>query len=300
MLSKGRHVHGAIRSLSKKNDLPSGIVAVETGAIDRQTRWEPFLKDIDTVVHLAARVHMREDGAVDPMAAFRETNVAGTAHLAKIAASMRVRRFVFLSSVKVYGEGRASAYSEDDIPAPSDPYAISKYEAEQVLLEIADNSAMEVVIIRCPLVYGPGVKANFLQLLKVVGGGIPLPFTGIENRRSLIFLGNLVDAVNICIDHPRAAGKRYLISDGQDVSTPELTRKIAAALGKPARLFYFPPRLLRLSAKLIGKSGAGKRLLDSLFVDSSKIRAELNWTPPFTMQEGLAETARWYLEVNGN
>jgi nucleoside-diphosphate-sugar epimerase len=258
------------------------------------------LKDIDTVVHLAARVHVRDDGAVDPMADFRETNVAGTAHLAKTAASMGVRRFVFLSSVKVYGEGRASAYNEDDIPTPLDPYAISKYEAEQVLLEIADNSAMEMVIISCPLVYGPGVKANFLQLLKVVGGGIPLPFTGIENRRSLIFLGNLVEAVNICIDHPRAAGQRYLISDGQDVSTPELARKIAAALGKPARLFYVPPRLLRVLARLTGKSGTGKRLLDSLFVDSSKIRTELDWTPPFTMQEGLAETARWYWEVNGN
>jgi nucleoside-diphosphate-sugar epimerase len=236
------------------------------------------------------------DTAADAITKYRRVNVAGTNHLAQTAALMGVRRFIYMSSVKVYGEGNAVAYTEHDRPRPADAYAISKYEAEQLLQEINDKTDLEVVVLRPPLVYGPHVKANFLQLLKVVDMGIPLPFANVRNQRSLIFLGNLIDAIVLCIDHPKAAGKTYLLSDGVDTSTPELIKKVASMLGKPPRLFPFSLTLLRQLAKVAGMSEAVSRLLDSLSVDCSKICTELDWIPRFTMTEGLAETAKWYLQ----
>jgi nucleoside-diphosphate-sugar epimerase len=292
-------VRGAVRSLSKKKSHPQGIHAVEIGSIDSNTEWEPVLEGIDTVVHLAARVHVMDESISDPINAYRNINVAGTRHLAHIAGTKGVRRFILTSSVKVNGEGRLSPYDEDDRPAPSDPYGISKYEAEQALREVADKTGLEIVILRPPLVYGPGVKANFLRLLKIVDRGIPLPLANVKNNRSMIFLKNLIDAIVMCIINPCAAGQLYLLSDGRDLSTPELIRKVAVAMGKKPKLFPFPPFLLRFFAKMIGKSANVYRLLDSLVVNNTKIRTDLDWTPRFTVDEGLMETVNWYLHEFG-
>ncbi len=294
MLTKGWQVRGTVRSARGKVIIPAGVEAVQIQSIGPNTDWSKALADVDTVVHLAARVHVMNDTAVDPLAAFREVNVAGTERLARMAAANGVKRFVFLSSVKVNGEGRNSPYAEHDVPAPQDFYGVSKWEAEQVLNKILEETGLEIVIIRLPLVYGPGVKANFLRMVDVVNRGFPLPLASINNRRSLIYLGNLVDAIAACVTHPKAAGQTYLVSDGEDVSTPELIRRVADALGKTARLFPFPPALMKIAGRLTGKSDAVDRLLGSLVVDSSKIRRELGWKPPYTMEEGLKETGEWF------
>ncbi len=285
------------RTGCSENKLPVGIEKIKIKSIGPSTDWQEALNGIDTVIHLAARVHVLGDTAADAITEFRRVNVAGTKHLAQTAASMGVRRFIYMSSVKVNGEGNSVAYTEKDRPMPADPYAISKYEAEQILQEINEKTDLEVVVLRPPLVYGPHVKANFLQLLKVVDMGIPLPFANVRNQRSLIFLENLLDAIITCIHHPKAARKTYLLSDGIDTSTPELIQKTASALGRPVRLFPFSLNLLRLLAKISGRSEAVNRLLNSLAIDSSRISTELDWTPRFTMAEGLAETAAWYLKA---
>ena len=296
LLTGGWPVVGTYRTDCSVKKLPVGIEKTWIKSIGPNTDWQEALNGIDTVIHLAARVHVLGDRAGDAITEYRRVNVAGTNHLAQTAAFMGVRRFIYMSSVKVYGEGNAVDYTEHDSPMPTAPYAISKYEAEQLLQEINDKTGLEVVVLRPPLVYGPHVKANFLQLLKVVDMGIPLPFANVKNQRSMIFLGNLIDAIVLCIDHPKAAGKTYLLSDGVDTSTPELIQKVASMLGKPPRLFPFSLTLLRQLAKVAGKSEAVSRLLDSLSVDCSKIYTELDWIPPFTMTEGLAETAKWYLQ----
>jgi nucleoside-diphosphate-sugar epimerase len=205
-----------------------------------------------------------------------------------------VRRFLFLSSLKVNGEGRSHPYDEDATPVPSDPYAISKWEAEEALRQVAATTGMEVVILRPPLVYGPGVKANFLRLLQTVNSGIPLPFSSIANQRSLIYLGNLVDAIVSCLGAPAAAGQTYLVSDGQDVSTPDLVRAMALALQRPARLLPCPISLLRLAGRALGREAAIDRLVGTLQVNSLRIRADLSWTPPYTLAQGMQETANWF------
>jgi len=297
LLAEGWNVRGTIRSASKKALLPPEIDTVEIKSIGPATEWEGALEDIDTVVHLAARVHVMGENAADPIADYRHTNVAGTKRLAQIAEAKNVRRFVYISSIKVNGEGQAVAYRAEDPPAPVDPYSISKLEAEQELLSLADKTGLEVVILRPPLVYGPGVKANFLQLIKLVNRGIPLPLARVSNHRSFIFLGNLVDALVVCIVHPEAAGKTFLLSDAMEISTPELIQKISDALGKSSRLFPCPPDFLRLLGRITGKYKTVSRLLDSLTVDTSKIQSELGWKPPFSMEEGLKETVRWYQQV---
>ena len=249
---------------------------------------------MDAVVHLAARVHVMNDTATDPLSAFRQVNVAGTERLAHVATAHGVRRFVYISSVKVNGAGCKKPFTEYDIPAPDDPYGISKREAEQVLHHIAGDTGLEVVILRPPLVYGPGVKANFLSLFKIVDRGIPLPLASINNHRSLIYLGNFIDAITSCINQPKTAGQTYLVSDDEDVSTPELIQRVAVALGRPARLFPFPPSFMRFAGKLLGKLDAVERLVGSLTIDSSKIQRELGWKPPYTMEQGLKETGEWY------
>ncbi len=294
MLTEGWQVHGTVRSESSIKRLPDGIEAVSIGSIDADTRWNDALRGIDTVVHLAARVHVMDDTAVNPLEAFRKVNVAGTKQLAQSASSAGVRRFVFMSSVKVNGEGRAAAYTEDDEEAPEDPYGASKNEAEQELRKISHMTGLETVILRAPLVYGPGVKANFYNLLKIVYRGIPLPFAKIDNLRSFIYLDNLIDVIITCINNPRAKGRTFLVNDREDVSTPELIRKIASALGKPARLFSISPFFMRLAGKFIGKSAAIDRIFGSLTIDSTKIRKEVGWEPPYTMKYGLKETAKWY------
>jgi len=264
------------------------------GDIGGQTDWCTTLTGMDGVVHLAARVHLMRDTAADPLAQYRAANVEGTLHLARQAAAAGVRRFVFVSSIKVNGAERAKPYTEADAPQPADDYARSKWEAEQGLWKIATQTGLEVVILRPPLVYGPGVRANFLALLRAVARGMPLPLGAIHNQRSLVYIGNLTDAIIHCLEHPAAVGKTFLVSDGEGVSTPELVRRMAAALGRPARLVALPVSLLRAAATLAGKSALVTRLLDSLSVDDTSIRRDLGWTPPFTLDEGLRETAAWY------
>jgi len=246
------------------------------------------------VTHLAARVHIMNDTVTDPLTEFRKVNVDGTLKLARDAAVAGVRRFVYISSIKVNGEESSESYTPDSPASPSDPYGISKWEAEVGLHKIASETGLEVVVVRPTLVYGPGVKANFLNMMKIICKSIPLPFASIRNRRSLIYVGNLVDALAVCATHPDAAGKTYMVSDGEDVSTPDLIRRTASALGVPVRLLPFPVSLMKLLGKLTGKGGVVNRLTGSLTVDSSKIRRELGWVPPFTMEEGLLETAAWY------
>ena len=294
MLEGGWSVVGANRNESSVAQRPFEYKSVKIDLLDPDSHWKAVLENVDTIVHLAARVHVLNETAPDAIAAYRQINVAGTLNLIRAAESAGVRRFIYMSTVKVNGEGKPDPYTEQDRPRPKGPYAVSKYETEQELHERNNKTDLELVVLRPPLVYGPQVKANFLQLLRVVDKGIPLPLANVKNRRSMIFLGNLIDAILVCIQHPSAAGKTYLVSDDQDMSTPELLQKTAAWLGKSLRLFPFPIPLLRLIAKPVGKSDAVKGLLDSLCVDISKIRAELNWKPRFTMEEGLHQTAKWY------
>ena len=290
-------VVGAVKKRNLTDMLPDGVEGIELDIQKPSSDCRAALNGIDIVVHLAGRVHLIRDEAADALSAYRQVNVEGSSRLAQTAANMGVRRFIYLSSVKVNGEGKSSPYTECDSPMPSDPYAISKKEAEQELRNIHRNTSLEVVVLRPPLVYGPHVKANFLQFLKVVDKGLPLPFANVKNRRSLIYLGNLVDAILACIQNPRAAGNTYFVSDDQDTSTPELVRKTATLLGRTARIFPFPLPLLRLLSKLGGKFNALNKLIVSLSMDISKIRTELDWTPPYSMEEGLVDTAQWYRQT---
>lgn len=266
------------------------------GDIGYSTDWQGALDGADVVIHLAARVHVMRENAVNPLAEFRSVNTSGTEHLARCAAASGVRRMVYVSSIKVNGEQTSvgEKFSEADIPAPQDPYGVSKWEAEQALQRIAQETGLEIVIVRPPLVYGPGVKGNFISLLDAIDRGIPLPLAGVNNARSLVYVGNLVDALITCATHPAAAGQTYLVSDGEDVSTALLVEKIAQALGCRNRSFYFPPGLLRAGAALLGRTEQADRLLGSLCVSSQKICSELNWTPPYSLDQGLRATADWY------
>lgn len=295
----GHEVFCTVRSAGQAATLPEGVRVLASTGLGPDTGFAEILESIDVVVHLAARVHVLRDEARDPLAAFRAENVETTANLARQAASAGVRRLVFLSSVKVHGEGAEKSYREDDPLEPADAYGQSKLEAEEKLASIMTETGLEVVVLRPPLVYGPGVKANFQQLLELVSRGVPLPLSSVRNRRSMLYLGNLVDAIATCAQHPRAAGQTYLVSDGEDVSTPELIRRIAAALGRTPRLLPLEPSILRFFGKITGRAGMTDRLLRSLSVDSGKIRRDLEWQPPFTMQDGLASTAAWYRNLNG-
>jgi len=260
-----------------------------TGEIDDRTDWSEALDGIDVVVHLAARVHVMDDLADDPLAEFRKVNTAGTLNLARQAAAAGVKRFIFISSIKVNGELTTlnHPFSPDDTFIPDDPYGVSKYEAEQGLMAIAEETGMEVVIIRPPLVYGPGVKANFRLLMKWVKRGVPLPLGAVHNKRSFVALDNLVSFIIHCMDHPRAANEVFLISDGEDVSTTELLEKMARAFGKRSFLLPVPVGLMTFVAGLLGKRDVADRLFGSLQVDSSKARDLLGWTPVVSMDEGL-------------
>lgn len=266
------------------------------GQVDETTPWAGALRDIEVVVHLAARVHVMKDTATDPLAEFRKVNVVGTEHLARSAAAAGVKRLVYVSSIKVNGEETVEdrRYTEQDVPQPQDPYGISKWEAEQALHRVADETGLEVVIVRPPLVYGAGVRGNFLQMLGAVARGLPLPLGSISNQRDLVYVGNLVDALMACATHPAAVGQTYLVSDGEPVSTSELLHRLAEAMHVPSRVFPFPPSLLKLAGGVLGKSAQVERLLGSLQVDSDKIRRELAWQPPYSLQQGLQETAAWY------
>lgn len=298
LIEKGYIVRGTVRSKESAESLPDNVEPVIIGPIGPDTYWSDALKEIDVIIHLAARVHVMNETAPDPLAAFRQVNTQGTEHLARTASSVGVQRLVYISSVKVNGDGRIEPYAVQDEPDPQDPYAVSKYEAEQALHRIAGETGMEIVVIRPPLVYGHGVGGNFLRLLEAVHRGIPLPFASINNLRSFIYLGNLVDSIITCINHSKASGQTYLVSDGEDVSTPELIKRLAKALGVTECLFPFPSFLFRLLGKLTGRADEAKRLIGSLVVDSTKIRTDLGWKPPYTMEQGLKKTAEWFKNLN--
>lgn len=256
---------------------------------DPAVDWAQALHGARTVVHLAARVHVMQEHAADPLEAFRQANVHASVRLARCAAEAGVRRLVFLSSVKVLAERSAPGrpLTEADTPAPEDAYGQSKWEAEQALMAIARETGLELVIIRAPLVYGPGVKANFAALLRAVRAGWPLPLGAVDNRRSLVGLDNLVDFIGLCCHHPAAANQTFLVSDGQDISTAQLLGHMAQALGRPPRTFSVPVPCLRVAGRLLGRSAAVDRLCGTLQVDISKAAQVLDWTPPFDIQVGL-------------
>ncbi len=285
-----------VRISSRRPAPAAGIEVCRVADIGPDTDWSAALEGIDAVVYLAARVHVMDERHGDPLAEYRRVNAEGTRRLAEAASAAGVRRLVLLSTVKVNGETTPGApFRDGDPPHPREPYGVSKLEAERALFEVAAGGALEATVLRPPLVYGAGVKGNFLELLELCAKAPPLPLAGIANRRSLIHAANLADAVLRCLDHPGAAGKTYLVADGEPVSTPELVRRLAAALGRPARLFPVPGALLRLAGAVTGKAAAVERLCDSLIVDDGKIRLELDWTPPLTMVQGLEETASWFL-----
>lgn len=278
--------------------LPEHVESLQIVGLEADTDWRKALDGVGAVIHSAARVHVMHDAASDPLAAFRKVNVEGTLKLARQAAEAGVRRFIFISSIKVNGEGTpvGAPYIADAQPAPADPYGISKKEAEQGLRALAAETGMEIVIIRPTLVYGPGVKANFLSMMRWLHKGVPLPFGAIHNRRSLVALDNLVDLIVTCIDHPAAANQTFLVSDGEDLSTSELLRRMGAALGKPARLLPVPSWVLETGAAMLGKKALSQRLCGSLQVDISKTRELLGWAPPVSVDAALRKTAKHFLD----
>ena len=289
----GRALCGALLSqqmpLTRVSRAPGVQGSVAVGEIDGTTDWTLALQQCTVVVHLAARVHVMNDTAADPLAAYRRTNVEGTMALARQAAAAGVRRFIFISTVKVNGESspEGQPFRADDVPAPQDPYGRSKMEAEQALRQLAAQTGLQVVIIRPPLVYGPGVGANFAALLRAVRRGLPLPLGAIHNQRSLVALDNLVDLIITCVTHPAAANQTLLVSDGQDLSTAGLVRAMAHATGVPVRLPSVPVWALRAAASLLGKREVVSRLCNNLQLDIAKTRSLLGWAPPLSVQEGL-------------
>lgn len=292
LAAKARSLGYSVRGTARHS---MDMQTITTGDIGSHTDWHRALDGSHVVLHLAARVHVMQEHTANPLAAFREINTAGTLNLARQAAATGVKRFIFVSSVKVHGEYTlpGQAFRADDRLDPHDPYAISKREAEDGLQKLAAMTGMEVVIVRPPLVYGPGVKANFAAIMQAVQRGWPLPFGAVtSNSRSLVALENLVDLLITCIDHPAAAGQSFLVSDGEDLSTVELLRGLGKATGKRARLVYVPICLLKLGAKLTSKQDAFQRLCGSLQLDIDKTRQLLNWAPPLTVGEGLQRAVR--------
>lgn len=296
-LIQSRFVRVALRR-SDAAGIPEGVDVFEASLSPDQD-WIKALSGVSSVIHCAARVHVMNEEATDPLAEFRRVNVDGTLRLARQAAEAGVKRFVFVSSIKVNGElsQPGQPFTADQIPAPGDPYGISKCEAEAGLWALSEETVMEVVVIRPPLVYGPGVKANFLAMMRWLQRGVPLPLGDVtENRRSLVYLDNLADLIVTCVDHPAAANQTFLVSDDEDLSTAALLRRMAKALGRPARLIPVPVGLITLGAKLIGRSGIAQRLCGSLQLDIGKTKALLDWMPPISVDEGLRRTAAHWIE----
>ena len=288
---EGHEVRCAIR---KQRDGLEGTTHVHVvGEVDASTDWQRALVDVDCVVHLAARVHVVRDHCHDPLMEFRRVNTKGTLNLARQAVLAGVKRFVFISSVKVNGESTnpGKAFSEADAPNPQDAYGRSKQEAEQGLRQLSADTGMEVVIIRPPLVYGLGVKANFASLTRAVQRGWPLPLGAVHNQRSFVGIDNLVDFIVTCLEHPAAANETFMVSDGEDLSTPDLIRRMARAMNRPARLLPVPVWALQAGASLLGKGDAVQRLCGNLQVDISKSRTLLGWNPPISVDEGLRRAA---------
>lgn len=283
----------AVRAVVRNKVSPTTakIDVVRVSELSAETDWSDALANMDAVIHLAARVHVMTDTANDPLTEYRRVNVEGTLNLANQAAAAGIKRFIFMSSIKVNGEKTVlNPFLADDAPDPQDPYGISKYEAEQGLLRLAAETGMEVTIIRSPLVYGPGVKANFLSMMRWLKRGIPLPFGAIQNKRSLVALDNLIDLIAICIHHPAAANQIFLVSDDEDLSTTELLCRMGHALDRPARLIRLPAAVIKVGAALLGRHNLAQRLCGSLQVDIKKTKELLGWSPPINVEEGLRRT----------
>ena len=321
---QGHTLTASVRRIT--DSLPPSIQQTPIGDLLPDTEWTPALNDVDTIIHLAARVHVMHDIATDPLTEFRRTNTAATLNLAQQAATAGVRRLIYLSSIKVNGETTApgqpftastslshrSLSEAEGLSSPPrplrerglggegfllDPYGQSKQEAEQGLRDIAQQTGLEVVIIRPPLVYGAGVKANFHNMMHWLHKGIPFPLGNIHNQRSLVALPNLIDLITTCIDHPAAANQTFLVSDGEDLSTTELLQRLSKALGKPARLLPIPQSWLETALTLLGKRAIAQRLCGNLQIDISKTRDLLGWTPPVSVTEALRQTAEAYLQA---
>ncbi|WP_010451870.1 UDP-glucose 4-epimerase family protein [Pseudomonas asplenii] len=294
-LSADYKVIAGVRKYSSR--IPESVIQI-VGKQNSLLFTEPDLSGVDVMIHAAARVHIMNGEGPEALEEFRKVNTAGTLALAREAAEAGVKRFVFISSIKVNGEGTlpGSPYHADDAPAPQGAYGVSKLEAEQGLQAIAAETGMEIVIIRPVLVYGPGVKANFRTMMSWLEKGIPLPFGAINNKRSLVALDNLVDLIVTCIDHPAAVNQVFLVSDGEDLSTTSLLRRLGQVLGKPARLMPVPVWLLTTLAQVLGKGALSQRLFGSLQVDIEKNRALLDWVPKVSVESALAQTAKNFSE----
>lgn len=270
---------------------------VTIGEIDELTDWRRAVEGVSVVIHLAGRAHVMREEQPDSLAVYRRVNVMGTVRLAQEAASAGVRRFVFVSTIKVNGEATTDLpFTEENIPAPTDAYSVSKHEAEVALRHIGRTTGMKIVVVRPPLVYGPGVKGNFPSLMRWVWRGLPLPFARCDNHRSFVGLTNLVDLLVKCAFHPAAAGETFFAADGEDLSTAELVRRVALAFGRPVRLLPVPESWLRVVAQLVGRAEMYERLCGSLQVDNGKARRVLGWSPPLSLDEELAHTVRWFLD----
>ena len=280
-----------------RNKVTSRNDEVITGSIGPDTDWSPLLSDVETVIHCAAYVHQLRDSYSNQLFQCNLVNRDGTVHLAESAARLGVRRLIFLSTIKVNGENTPinNPFTNASPPNPMDPYGQSKWEAEQLLRDVSCRTGLEIVIVRPPLVYGPAVKANFLRLLQLTYSGLPLPFAGIDNRRSMVSLDNLLDLLIECIVKKEAVGQTFLVSDGIDFSTPSLIRGLAASMAKPARLFWFPRSLLSATGHLMGKPALVDRLIGSLEIDITQTRTILDWKPPHTVSRGLDKVTGWFL-----
>jgi nucleoside-diphosphate-sugar epimerase len=293
----GYHACAAVRT-SVSVQLDRGIALVPIGEITPETDWQLALANVDVVIHLAARAHLIHDTAIDPEAAFNRVNTKSTKNLVSQAIQAQVKQFIFISSVGAMATLAEQSLTEQTACHPDTPYGRSKLRAEEALISLASQSSMTWTILRPTLVYGPGNPGNMERLLKLVKRRLPLPLGAIDNCRSFIYVENLVDAIVQSIDHPNAINQTFLLSDGEDLSTPQLIRRLAAGLDYPAPLLPIPPILMKAAGKLTGKTDTVSRLLGSLTVDSSKIRKTLNWKPPYSLDQGLQTTADWFKSAN--
>lgn len=300
LVQQGWQVRAALRR-PPSTALPAGIAALPVPDIGPDTDWSDALKDIDAVAHLAARVHVMHENAMEGLALHRQVNRDGTATLARAAARAGIRQFIYLSTIKVNGERTTDRpFLETDTPEPVDAYGLSKLEAEQALAKIGDDTGLNTVIFRPPLMYGPGVKGNFRRLITLVRRRLPLPLASIANARSMLCVDNMVSAIEAVLVRERPANGTFLICDDHDLSTPGLVRSIGAAMGRDPLMFSCPPALLLGAARLAGKGAEARRMIESLRVDCTKLRAELQWNPPVSVDAGIAAAVQWQLQENNS
>lgn len=299
LLATGYDVRGVVRRADAVDSLPTGVEPHLIPTLDENTDWRSALIDVDAIVHLVARTHVLHDTSSDPLSDYRAVNVTATEHLLEAALEAKVKRFVFVSSIKAVGENSEVAYSETTTPKPEDAYGISKLEAERRIFDLSANSALEPVILRPPLIYGPGVKANFLRLLKALAKGVPLPLGAVKNSRSMVFVNNLSSAIIASLRHPHAAGEVFHVADAETLSTRDLLVRLGDLLGRPARLLPVPVPVLQLGGRVLKKQGEIERLVGTLQVSTEKIQTNLDWSAPQSVQEGLQETVNWFRSTHG-